>query len=137
MPLYSYKCPACQCRRDILKPIAQLNREERCEACEASMERQLAAPAVVGDYEGYNCPITGRRIEGRRAHEENLKRHDCRVLETGETDEVRRYRAAEETALDRGVDETVEQYWEALPTDKREALATAVTSGLDVTIDRK
>ena len=101
------------------------------------MERRLCATAVSVDYAGYACPITGTWVEGKRAHQENLKRHGCRVLETGETEEARSRRRQEETALDRGVDETVEQYWEALPTDKREALATAVTTGLDVSIERK
>lgn len=41
----------------------------------------------VGDYEGYNCPVTGKYIEGRAAHEENLKRQGCRVLEPGETEQ--------------------------------------------------
>ena len=136
MPIYAYKCPDCSQRRDIFKPISRLDWEEPCEACETPMERQLAAPAVIGDYAGYECPISGQRIEGRRQHEENLKRHGCRVLETGETEQVRRNRAQEEAAEDRGVDQTVEQFWEALPTDKRESLATAVSSGLDVSIDR-
>jgi hypothetical protein len=100
------------------------------------MARQLAAPAVRGDYAGYSCPISGKWVEGRKAHEENLKRHGCRVLETGETEQVRRNRAQEESVLDREVDSTVEQFWEALPTDGREQLATAVQSGLDVSIDR-
>lgn len=137
MPTYLYVCPTCQSRRDIFKPLALLNREESCEKCQAAMERRLCATAVAVDYAGYACPITGTWVEGKKAHQENLKRHGCRVLETGETEEARSRRRQEETALDRGVDETVEQYWEALPTDKREALATAVTTGLDVSIERK
>jgi hypothetical protein len=100
------------------------------------MERQLSAPAIVSDYAGYSCPVSGKWIEGRRAHEENLKRHGCRILETGETEQVRRNKVSEEAAIDRSVDDTVEQFWEALPTGGREQLATAVTSGLDVAIER-
>ena len=136
MPIYAYKCQACARRKDIFKPIAQLDRKEHCETCQTQMERQLAAPAVLGDYAGYSCPISGKWIEGRKAHEENLKRNGCRVLETGETEQVRRNRAQEESVLDRQVESTVEQFWEALPTDGREQLATAVSSGLDVSIDR-
>lgn len=137
MPLYLYQCPTCRLRKDVLKSLINLNREEPCETCQTPMERKLCAPAVVADYAGYSCPISGKWVEGRRAHEENLKRHGCRVLEGGETDQVRRNRAQEESALDREVDSTVEQFWEALPTDGREQLATAVSSGLDVSIDRK
>lgn len=56
------------------------------------------------DYQGYDCPITGRFIEGRAAHRENLKRHGCRNLEKGEHEwaakrrEENRREAAERTA---------------------------------------
>lgn len=136
MPIYRYQCPACGSRRDVLKSLTLLDRGEPCETCQTPMERRICAPAVVADYPGYSCPITGSWVEGRRAHTENLKRHGCRVLETGETDQVRRNHRAEETALDRSVDETVEQFYETLPTERREQLAAEVQSGLDVTIER-
>ncbi len=59
--------------------------------------RASNGPAIVGDYEAYECPITGKMIEGRAAHAENLKRHDCRILEPGEKeDNARRGREAVE-----------------------------------------
>lgn len=136
MPTYTYRCHTCRTQVDIIKRIADLDREEPCEACKTTMERQLSAPRVVADYAGYNCPITGKWIEGRRAHEENLKRHGCRVLETGETEQVRRNRQAEDEALDRSVEATAEEFYETLPTEKREQLAVAIESGLDVGYER-
>lgn len=137
MPTYLYICPGCDRRTDIIKPLALLDREERCEACETPLDRRICAPAVASDFAGYRCPITDKWIEGRRAHQENLKRNNCRVLETGETDAVRRNRAQEEHQQDRAVEETVEQFYEALPTAKREQLAQEVASGLDVVVERK
>lgn len=136
MPTYLYQCPACATRRDIFKSLANLDRSEPCEACQTPMERKLSAPRVLGDYPGYECPISGRWIEGRRAHQENLKRHGCRVLENGETEAFRQSKKQEELALDKAVDSTVEQFYETLPTEERQALATAVQSGLDVAIER-
>ena len=136
MPLYSYKCPTCARRRDIFKPIAQLDRREECANCGFPMNRQLSAPMVKGDYPGYACPITGKWIEGRRAHEENLKKHGCRVLETGETESAKRTWAAEDTALETAVESTVEEFVETLPTAKKEQLAAEIQSGLDVELTR-
>lgn len=136
MPVYTYRCPDCRTRSDIFKPLADLNREEYCPDCLTPRQRLISAPAVHGDYAAYNCPVTGQLIEGRRAHEENLKKHGCRVLEAGETAQARRAAAREESDLDRSVDSTVEQFYEALPTEKREQLAVAVQSGLDVSITR-
>ena len=137
MPTYLHECPGCGRRSDIIKPLALLNREERCEACETPLVRLISAPAIASDFAGYFCPITDKWIEGRRAHTENLKRHGCWVYEAGETEQARKAKAQEEAAFDRGVDETVEQFYEALPTAKREQLATEIASGLDVVVERK
>jgi len=101
------------------------------------MNRVIMAPAVRGDYAGYSCPITGKWIEGRRAHQENLKQHGCRVLEPGETDNVKRTQRQADEALDRSVESTVEQFVQTLPTHKRERLVAEVEGGLDVAIERK
>lgn len=42
------------------------------------------APMSIKDYEAYECPVTGKMIEGRAAHRENLKRTGCRIFEPGE-----------------------------------------------------
>lgn len=136
MPLYSYKCPTCARARDIFKPIADLDRAENCLNCGFAMNRQLSAPMVRGDYPGYNCPVTGAWIEGRKAHEANLKKHGCRVLEAGETEGAKRAHAAADAALETAVEATVEEFIETLPTEKKEQLATEIASGLDVELIR-
>lgn len=40
---------------------------------------------VSSDIAGYDCPVTGKWIDGRRDHRENLKRQGCRNLEVGES----------------------------------------------------
>src|SRR5579862_638829 len=52
-----------------------------------SRQARPDAPFVQGDYEGYQSPITGEWIEGRRAHREDLKRHGCRVFEGRESEQ--------------------------------------------------
>lgn len=136
MPLYAYRCRACARSQDIFKKIADLDREEVCPTCRSAMERQLAAPMVIGDYPGYSCPITGTWVEGRKAHQENLKKHGCRVLEPGETEGSKRRTVAADSALDAAVEATVEEFVETLPTEKKEQLAAEVQSGLDVNIVR-
>ena len=136
MPIYSYKCPTCSRKRDVFKRLAELDRVESCLNCGFAMNRQLSAPMVKGDYPGYSCPITGKWIEGRRAHEENLKKHGCRVLEAGETESAKRTWAAEDAALETAVESTVEEFVETLPTEKKERLAAEIQSGLDVELTR-
>lgn len=136
MPIYTYKCPTCSRKWDIFKSIAELDRTENCLNCGFAMNRQLSAPMVCGDYPGYSCPITGAWIEGRKAHEANLKKHGCRVLEAGETKGAKRAHAAADAALETAVESTVEEFVEALPTEKKERLAAEIQSGLDVELVR-
>lgn len=66
-------------------------------------------PMIAGDYKPYECPITGRLIDGRREHRENLKQHGCRILEKGEFEDVKKNgnkRRQEE--IDRAIDKAVE-----------------------------
>jgi len=39
--------------------------------------RPIPLPRLVGDYDGYQSPITGDWIEGRRARRYDMERHNC------------------------------------------------------------
>lgn len=137
MPLYDYKCPTCRARREILKPIADLDRVEKCLHCGFAMNRELSAPRVLGDYPGYECPITGKWVEGRAAHRENLAKHGCRILEPGETSEAQRRARQSDEALEESVAETAAALVENMPARQREQLAAELDNGLDVTVTRQ
>lgn len=135
MPIYEYKCD-CGARFERVLPMALYQATQYCD-CGRAAEKQLSAPAVRGDYEAYDCPITGKRIEGRRAHEENLRAHGCRVLEPGETREVDSRRKRQDEALDKAVERTAEEFVAKLSSPDKEALGTALDKGLDVGVVRK
>ena len=72
----------------------------------------LSAPRILSDYEAYECPVSGKSIEGRRAHEENLKATGCRVLERGEKEDNARNAQiaaqAEDKIRDKAIDGIVD-----------------------------
>lgn len=136
MPIYSYKCPACGQAFDKFLRLIDYDAPQTC-ACGSEAVKQLAAPAVRGDYAGYNCPVTGNWIEGRRAHEENLRRHGCRVLEPGETEATKRRHAASEAEFDRSIEQTAEQLVAGLSSQKLEKLASEMQSGVTATVERQ
>ena len=79
-----------------------------------SKRSHLSSPMVSGDYETYNCPITGRQIEGKAAHNANLLKHDCRIQEKGEFEDVKkngqnRINAEMDKAIDKSVDAIASQ----------------------------
>lgn len=136
MPVYSYKCPSCQKAFDRFLKLANYDEQQECD-CGTVVVKQLAAPAVRGDYAGYSCPVTGQWIEGRRAHEENLRRHGCRVLEPGETESARAAHARSEAEFDRQIEQTAEQLVAGLPSQKLEKLASEMQSGVTATVERQ
>ena len=136
MPTYVFRCPSCSQQFERVLRLSEYDSPQQC-ACGVVAERQICAPAVRGDYAPYECPITGRTIEGRRAHEENLKRHGCRVLEPGESAEASRRRAESDRALETSIESTAEQFVTNLPSRKLEQLASELQSGVTATVERR
>lgn len=136
MPIYVYRCAQCAHKVDRFKRLVDIERAETCPRCAAVMDRQIAAPFVAGDYPPYECPISGKTIYGRRQHEENLRRHGCRLLEPGERQEAERRRRQTDVALERQVEESVAQTVAAMAPAEQEALAQAFDHGLDVNYTR-
>tara|TARA_R110000772_G_scaffold194124_1_gene304915 strand:+ start:1129 stop:1476 length:348 start_codon:yes stop_codon:yes gene_type:complete len=77
-----------------------------------SKRANFPTPRVVGDYEAYDCPVSGKIIEGRKAHEENLRATGCRLLEPGEKEDnartASRNAAAQDMKRDAAIDSIVD-----------------------------
>lgn len=138
MPMYDYECPGCHALQVVYKRISELNVSEECDACgHPTMVRRISAPAVQGDYPPYECPITGKSVEGRRAHLENLKRHNCRLLEPGERESFNRAREHSDRQLFNEVGEEIASAIHTMPVRKRETLVAEVERGADATVIRQ
>lgn len=134
MPVYEYQC-GCGKRFDKFLRLADYQSEVTCE-CGAVATKVLSAPAVIGDYPGYECPVSGKWVEGRKAHEENLKRTGCRVYEPGEREAFVASRAREEASFDATIEASVEAELASMPTRKLEQLASELSSGADIKVER-
>jgi hypothetical protein len=67
----------------------------------------IAAPAVFGDLPGYESPVTGKWVEGRRARREDLKRTGSRPWEGMEVE--KREAAKVQAERDRKTDQLAEK----------------------------
>jgi hypothetical protein len=114
------------------------HKPQSCDRCHQPITKVfLQAPVgLVSNYAPYKCPVTDKIISGKKAHEENLKQHGCRVLEKGDKEDAARRRQQSDAALDQAVEETVEKEILAMPCDKREQLGKELSSGLDATVER-
>ena len=101
MPVYDFKCPEGHIFQS-LAPTGDYKIEcPRCHSFGEKVWTRQSLPFMRGDYHAYDCPITGKRIEGKKAHQDNLKLHGCRVAESGEARDEQRRRVA----LDKKTDE--------------------------------
>lgn len=108
MPIYNYLCENCGAEYEAYRPVAEYQREYDC-VCGFSAVRRIVPPAVLRDYPGYESPVTGRWVEGRRAHQEELARTGCRLYEKGETQAFEQQKVQRREQLDRAVESVVEQ----------------------------
>ena len=68
---------------------------------------------------------------------EDLARNNCREYDPMMRQDAERFRQQSQEALDKSIDETVEREIETMPTRKREKLATELSTGADVNVERK
>lgn len=121
MPFFDYKCKECGYKVEIYFKVE--GQVYKCPYCDTPMTKLMPSPIVRGDYEPYNCPITGKLISGKKEHEENLKRHHCRVLEPGEARDAARVRAEADKALEDKICETAAREVEKMSPRQQEQLA--------------
>ena len=125
MPLYVYGCLICGNKDEIAHSIKDCNSVFYCKECGNIVHREIQPTVIQMDYPGYNCPITGKYIEGRKQHRENLEKHGCRVLETGEIEASQRRKKQMDDELCRKVEEETARIIEAMPEKKKAKLIEA------------
>ena len=135
MPTYVYRCPENHQFERIL-PLSRFDEVQYCPTCHAEASRVIVAPTILGDYPGYQCPVSGNWIEGRKAHNENLARTGCRVLEPGETAQASRRAASIDQALEAKLDQTVKDLVTALSPEKKAQLEQELTRGVSAEVTR-
>ena len=136
MPLYEYRCQTGHTTMKYL-PLAEYDVPQQCK-CGLEASKILGVSTIsIQSTTDYTCPVTGKPITTRKAHEENLKRHGCRVLEKGENENASKYKAREEAIFEKRVEDTAEEFVHSLSTDKREQLGRELEYGLNLSVERK
>ena len=135
MPLYEFHCEACGRNLDKVVPLADFDKAQQC-LCGAVLSRLISAPSISVDYPAYQCPVSGKEISGRRQHEENLKRTNCRIWEPGETEQVRRNKKMAEDNFAKSISDTFDSELARLPSQEKKQLMSELASGVDLAVKR-
>ena len=136
MPVYEYTCHQCRKGFEVVRKMQDYREPAYCPVCHTLGNRVLSPAAVRGDYEGYQCPVTGKWVEGRKAHEENLRQTGCRVFEPGEKQEFERRREREEAEFDAKLEQSIGETVAAMPAEKQQKLAQELAAGAGIGFTR-
>lgn len=139
MPTYVYKCPKPTCGKvyERFHKIADYDKPTACVCGEIGVKQITPVLGFVQpNYEAYRCPVTGKVVDGKKKHLENLKQTGCRLLEPGEKDQMLVTKAKAEEAFDKAVESIVDQAISELPFEKKETLAKEISSGVDAQVVR-
>lgn len=100
----------------------------RCSSCGALalMEKQAKVHHQL-DYD-YDCPVTGKPIRSKAAHEDNLRRTGCHILEAGCDKDAARTRQEINDKADNAIAEAAAQLYHSLPQEKKDALASEIAT---------
>lgn len=84
-------------------------------------ENRVQVHAVHNDLPGYESPVTGKWIEGKKARREDLKRTGSRPYEgrKAEMEEVRRFHVEQERKLDQIAEKMAHRMWADAPESVR------------------
>lgn len=105
MPIYEFRCSVCPETMTEYRGISTRDDAATCR-CGESMKRMISAPMIMTDLPGYESPVTGKWIEGRKARLEDLRRTGSRPYEGFEQEkkEADRQRAYQEHEQDVALD---------------------------------
>lgn len=136
MPLYDIVCDSGH-RSERFIPLEKFSDPIQC-TCGLPARRAISAPMFTVDNVGYTCPVTGDWIGSKAQHRENLAKHDCRVLESGEHEANSRRRAEDDAKLDKLIEDHVEKQIESFSSEKKEQLHNELVNGkADLDVVRK
>ncbi|OWT62014.1 FmdB family zinc ribbon protein [Candidimonas nitroreducens] len=122
MPMYTVRCHACGKYDTIFRRIAE--RDANLPQCHGAMHRIIEAPTVQADLPGYQSPIDGHWVEGRRQRTEDLRRNHCRPWEgmAAEKQEAHRRAAEADKAYGAAVESAIVDTYRNMSPAKQRAL---------------
>jgi len=121
MPLYEYQCLNCGKHQDAYRKISDRNDSPLC--CGKATEKCITLPTVLPDLPGYESPVSGKWIEGRKARIEDLRRTGCRPYEEGERKDYERSKKDFEKSEDTRLKEVMTAAYDALPSEQRKIIS--------------
>lgn len=137
MPIYVYQCGNNH-RFDLYLPLKDYNTVQKC-ACGKDAYRQTVPTMLSPDiapWDAYISPVSGRPITSYKERKEDMKRSGCVDYEPSLRKDHKRNQREDELKLEKSLDNTVEEIYEKMPSQKKEMLERELTNGADIEYKR-
>lgn len=135
MPNYAYICH-CGAKFDRFLKVADYQTPQTCE-CGSAARRVISLPMIhVSPDICYDSPIDGRPITSKQARLQDLARSNCVPYDPDQKQDYTRRIEAQEAALEKAVDHTVDAEIANMPARKREKLEAELQGGASVDVVR-
>ncbi len=132
MPIYVYQCEDGH-QFDIYLKIKDLDQKQICK-CGKEAKRKIVPTMLNCDiqpWDHYISPASGKLITSYKERREDMAATGCVDYDPGvKTDYQKRIKDGD-SKLDKAIDQTVEQEFEKMPSQKKERLANELLSGAD------
>jgi len=113
MPTYEFHCDQCDTHFTQIRKLADFTKEQS-HACGGIAHLVISMPMIHADYEPYISPASGKVIQGKHQHEEDLRQTGCRLLEPGERVDYEKTQQQREVAEANRIEYFVNQTYASL-----------------------
>ncbi len=129
MPQYLSLCPKCGAKVHEFRAVKELGKGFWCVECNVEMDIVIQAPILVKAVADvcYDSPVTGEPVTSWASRREDLAKHGCEAYDPGRKQDYHRRITESESALDKQVEETVEEAIHKMTTGQRGKLYSELT----------
>jgi len=134
--IYEFRCVSCGKYHERVMRLKEYGTPQYCDCGSDQPMTKVILTAPMGFVQQdvhYQSPVTGEVITSRTARANDLAKHNCVEYDPGMKQDYQRRIADEEARIEKNVDQTVDQFFDALPARKKEKLLAEVAGGADVT----
>jgi len=137
MPIYVYECTQGH-RFDKFLPLKDYNTTQVCE-CGKNAYRKIVPTMLSPDiapWDAYVSPTTGNLITSHKQRKQDMRNSGCVDYEPSLKKNYKRSEREEELKIEKSLDNTVDEIYEKMPSQKKEMLERELTNGADIEYKR-
>lgn len=137
MPIYKYECSQGH-QFDKFLPMKNYKDPQICE-CGSDAKRVLVPTMLsldIANWDRYISPTSGKLITSHKERKQDMRESGCVDYEPSLKKNYKKNQRDEELKIEKSLDNTVDEIFEKMPSQKKEMLERELTNGADIEYKR-